>query len=419
MLFILVFAMSDKEPFKLNEKVMAIILAGGQGTRLHPLTLHRCKPAVSFGGRYRLIDIPISNSLNSKIRKIFVISQYFASGLQQHLSATYKNDSFSKGNLEMLCPEETTSGVRWFRGTADAVRQNLKHLDDPNVDYYLILSGDQLYNIDFLEMVEFAKEKDADLVIASLPVDGKEAKRMGLLKINANCHIDDFHEKPQAEEVLEKFLYKEDKYLGSMGIYVFKKEALHRLLEKEGDDFGKNLIPQIITQKKSFAFVYNGYWEDIGTVASFYEANLALIDKKNCLQMDDPWRPIYGEKQHLSNTIIRNTQVDRSIISLGCEIEAKEILHSLIGARTNIGEGSIIHDSIIMGNPGTFEDKLLCIGKKCLIEKTIIDENAQIGDYVELTNKKNQLHYDGDGIFIREGIIIVTSGTKIPDHFVL
>ncbi len=404
---------------ELNEKVMSIVLAGGQGTRLHPLTLHRCKPAVGFGGKYRLIDIPISNSLNSKIHKIFVISQYFASGLQQHLSATYAHDSFSNGNLEMLCPEETAAGIRWFKGTADAVRQNLGHLSDPSIDYYLILSGDQLYNLDLLQMVEFAKKKDADLVVASLPVAEKEAKRMGLLKISSEGLIEDFYEKPQTQELLDKFAFQEKKYLGSMGIYVFKKEALLRMLKSPGDDFGKDLIPAMISERKSFSFIYNGYWEDIGTVASFYEANLALIEQKNCLNMCDPWRPIYAEVQHLPNTIIRGAKVQESIVSLGCMIEAKEITHSLIGPRTTIGKDSIIQDTIIMGSPGSFGEQALCIGKNCHIQRAIIDEHCQIGHHVELTNKKKQMHYDGDGVFIRDGIIIVTSGTKVPDHFVL
>ena len=411
--------MSSGAGLKLNEKVMSIILAGGQGTRLHPLTLHRCKPAVSFGGKYRLIDIPISNSLNSKIHKIRVISQYFASGLQQHLKATYNHDSFSNGNLEMLCPEETSEGIHWFKGTADAVRQNLEHLSDPSVDYYLILSGDQLYTLDLLQMVEFAQKLDADLVIASLPVAEKEAKRMGLLKLGSKGRIDDFYEKPQTQELLNKFSYEKDKYLGSMGIYVFKKEALLNILQQPGDDFGKDLIPMMISKKNSFAYVYDGYWEDIGTVASFYEANLALIEQKNCLNMCDPWHPIYAEVQHLPNTLIKGARIDRSIISLGCNIEAKEITHSLIGPRTNIGKDSIIQDTIIMGNHGSFGESSLAIGKNCLIQKTIIDEHCQIGHNVELTNKKNQLHYDGDGVFIRDGIIIVTSGTKVPDNFIL
>lgn len=405
---------------KLNEKVMTIILAGGQGTRLHPLTLHRCKPAVSFGGRYRLIDIPISNSLNSKINKIFVISQYFASSLQHHLSATYVHNPFNIGNLEMLSPEETPEGVKWFKGTADAVRQNLNHFQDSEIEYYLILSGDQLYNIDLLEMVEFAKKTNADLTIAALPVKEKEAKRMGLLKVREDFHIQDFYEKPQTKELLDKFQMPEkDLYLGSMGIYVFKRDALNRLLKTEGDDFGKDLIPVMLSEGNSFAYLYDGYWEDIGTVSSFYEANLALIDQKNCLNISDPWRPIYAEVQNLPSSLVQNSQIERSLISPGCKIYAKQIVHSMVGSRTHIGEGSVIKDTIIMGNLGSFGDHDLLIGKNCHIEKAIIDEHSEIGNDVQLLNKKNEQHFDGDGIFIRDGIIIVTSGTKVPDGFTL
>lgn len=412
--------MSDSSDSLLQEKVMSIVLAGGQGTRLYPLTLTRCKPAVAFGGKYRLIDIPISNSLNSKIRKIFVISQYFASGLQKHLSATYIHNAISDQNLSMLCPEETSEGIQWFKGTADAIRKNLKYLQDPNVEYYLILSGDQLYNIDLLQMISFAKKTDADLIIASFTVLEKEAKRMGLLKIDESYQILDFYEKPQTSDLLKKFqIPNTESYLGSMGIYVFKKEALIRLLEETGDDFGKELIPLMIQKKNTYAFVYDGYWEDIGTVASFYDANLALIDQKNCLDIRDATRPIYTEAQHLPSSLIKNTVVDRSIISPGCVIHAQEICHSLIGTRTVIGERSILRDTLVIGNLGAHEESVLCIGSDCVIQRAIIDEQSEIGNHVELINKNNLQHYDGDGIFIRDGIIIVTSGTKVPDHFVL
>jgi glucose-1-phosphate adenylyltransferase len=415
--------MSLQEDFPLNEQVTSIILAGGQGTRLHPLTLHRSKPAVSFGGKYRLIDVPISNCLNSQIHRIFVICQHFASGLQQHLMAAYPHSRFRSGNLSTLCPEQTENGMRWFKGTADAVRQNLPTLLSSPGEYFLILSGDQLYNINLIEMIRFAQEKKADLVIASLTVQEREAKRMGLLKINPDHQIIDFFEKPNTPELLKPFEFKaKDKscYLGSMGIYVFKKTALIEVLEKSGDDFGKDLIPFMVKKNKAFSFIYEGYWEDIGTVSSFYEANLALISQKNCLDVEDRWRPIYTEELDLPNAIIKNAKIDRSIISPGCLIEAKEVIHSLIGIRTQIGEGSKIHDSIIIGNQGSFcKTASLTIGKNCTIQKAIIDEEAQIGNEVQLINKKNLTHYDGDGIFIREGIIIVTSGTKIPDQFIL
>ncbi|MES2199681.1 MAG: sugar phosphate nucleotidyltransferase [Chlamydiota bacterium] len=419
--------MSNSDKIQLNKKIASIVLAGGLGTRLHPLTLHRCKPAVCFAGRYRLIDIPISNSLNSQIFQIFVISQYFASNLQKHLSLAYPHGALQKGHLEMLCPEETPQGPNWFLGTADAVRKNIDHINSSNLEYFLILSGDQLYNIDLIKMVEFASERDADLVIAALPVEVKDATRMGLLKISSNHQIVDFIEKPKDPAVLEKFSFcqitREMKscYLGSMGIYVFKKEALLSLLQKEGNDFGKDLIPIQIKQGKSYAFVYDGYWEDIGTIDSYYQANLALINQEKCLDIDDLDRPIYTAVHQLPSPKIVDAKIESSILSQGCVIEAKEIIHSVIGLRTHIGKGTVIKDSVIMGNheDGPLEEACLKIGENCIIEKAIIDEQCKIGNGVTLVNTKSLLHYDGDGVFIREGIIIVASGTKIPDGFIL
>ena len=408
----------------MNEKVASVVLAGGLGTRLYPLTMHRCKPSVCFAGKYRLIDIPISNSLNAQISKIFVISQYFASSLQAHLSAAYPHQSLQKGNLQMLCPEETNEGMNWFLGTADAIRKNKHYIDLENVEYILILSGDQLYNIDLIQMVEFAVEKDADLVVAALPVSVKEATRMGLLKISSDHEIVDFIEKPKDPEILEQFTFCDIRqsmhscYLGSMGIYVFKKKVLFDLLKEKGDDFGKDLIPLQVKRGGSFAFVYDGYWEDIGTIESYYKANLALLEEGSSLKMDDPSRPIYTTFEQIPSSKIVGSSVQNSIIGLGCFIEAKQITRSVIGKKSRIGEGSTIQDSVIMGEHG-IEEGYLCIGKECTIEKTIIDENAVIGDRVSLTNAESLSHYDGDGIFIRDGIIIVASGTKVPDDFAL
>ena len=408
---------------KLNQTVTSVILAGGQGTRLHPLTLHRCKPAVSFGGRYRLIDVPISNSLNSQIQNIFVISQYFASSLQQHLSATYPHHQLAEGNLEMLCPEETEQGgVKWFKGTADAIRQTLPYLLQLPSDYYLILSGDQLYNIDLLNMVQFAQDFQADLVIASIPVQEREAKRMGLLRLRNDQSIVDFFEKPNTPALLQKFQLphpdQPPRYLGSMGIYVFSRKALIELLQHPGDDFGKDLIPLMVQNKKSFAYIYEGYWEDIGTISSFYEANLALVKQENCLDIYNPWRPIYTANFHLPSPLIAHSHIDQSIINPGCVIHAQEISYSLVGMCCQIGLGSILRDSIILGNPGAHHiHSPLVIGKDCVIRKAIIDEEAELGDRVQLINEKNQLHYDGDGIFIRDGIIIVTSKTRLPNDY--
>jgi len=427
----------QKEPL---HKVATIILAGGQGTRLQPLTQTRCKPAVCFGGRYRLIDIPISNSLNAKIERIFIISQYFASSLQQHILETYQLDYFRQTKIQMLCPEETAVRKAWFKGTADAIRQNLEHFEKTPADHFLILSGDQLYNMHLIDMVDFAKKHDADLVIASIPVQEKEAKRMGLLQIDPSCHVRKFYEKPSDPAILKEYelpaafveghpMAHPDKkhYLGSMGIYIFKKEALFALLQEEGDDFGKDLIPKQVKKGKTSAYVYQGYWEDIGTIDSYYHANLALTSRHNCLNIYDESNPIFTHPHNLPSPLFKDTVINNSIISQGAVVEAKEISGSVIGIRIKIKKGTVIRDSILLGSlynepqldPCSLGKDDSSIGENCIIEKAILDEHTSIGNGVQLINKKKLTHYDGDGIFIRDGIIIVTSGTKIPDGFIL
>jgi glucose-1-phosphate adenylyltransferase len=424
---------NTKSEAELADKVTAVVLAGGQGTRLFPLTLTRCKPAVSFGGRYRLIDVPLSNSLHSKINRIFVISQYFASHLNQHIAATYHGDFFPNGSIELLCPEETAEKKVWFEGTADAVRKNLDHLLKTPADYFLILSGDQLYSMDFKKMLEFAMAKDADLVIASLPVEEAEARRMGLLKLDHTMQVAQFVEKPNDPKVLEALelpqsvAKDERKYLGSMGIYIFKRAALIDLLKERGEDFGRHLIPTQVSKGKTYAFVFDGYWEDIGTIASYYHANLALIDHKHCLEIYDESKPIYTRPQNLASPLIKKTLIKDSLISQGAIIEAEEITHSLIGVRAHLKRGSVIRDSIIVGHEWYAPQKhqspplpsQFIIGENCHIEKAIIDEHTYIGNNVQLTNKKGLKTFDSDGIYIRDGIIIVTTGTHIPDNYVL
>ena len=431
---------SKHPPHKeLMSKVASIVLAGGQGTRLYPLTQTRCKPSVCFGGRYRLIDIPISNSLNAHIQRIFVISQYFASSLQQHILETYQLDYFRQSKIQMLCPEETPHRKHMFKGTADAVRQNIEHLEAAPVDYFLILSGDQLYNIDFTEMLNFAKKQDADVIIASIPVEEKEAKRMGLLKIDSNCKVLEFFEKPSDSKLLKQFSLQkeflnghhilhpeEPHYLASMGIYIFKRQALFDLVKEEGDDFGRDLIPIQVKKGKAVSYVYRGYWEDIGTISSYYKANLALTRRENCLDTYDDHNPIFTHPHNLPSPLIQDTLINRSIIGQGAIIHAKEISGSIVGVRIKIDKGSIIRDSILLGtlfnDPHALEESTIsndyAIGKYCLLEKVILDEGASIGDDVQLTNRDKLQKFDGDGIFIRDGIIIVTSGTKVPNGFI-
>jgi len=411
-------------------QVATVILAGGQGSRLQPLTFYHAKPAMSYGGRYRLIDIPISNSINSDFRQIFVIAQYLSDELQHHLQQTYQFDRFNPGSIDILTPQEDGKGSKhWFQGTADAVRKTLPTLLRSSADYFLILSGDQLYNINFQEMVAFAQNMKADLTIASIPVKRTEAERMGLSKIATSGKILEFVEKPTAEKVLEHFaMTPGGDYLGSMGIYVFQRDALIALLEQDQrPDFGFHLIDTAVKNGNTYAFVYNGYWEDIGTIASYYEANLILTQPRKGLDTYDERNPIYTQPTCLPGPKIHATTIIQSIICEGSVIEASEIFHSIIGLRSHIREGTVIRDTVMMGNhlymsphhAGSPLKTDFWVGENCRIEKAIIDEHVQIGNGVQLINGQKLSTYDGDGIFIREGIIIVTAGTKIPDGFIL
>ena len=414
---------------KTDYNVAAIILAGGQGTRLFPLTQFRSKPDVSFGGRYRLINIPISNSINSKVDEIFIISQYFASQLNEHIQQTFLSQPISLQHFHLLHPEETKEGQIWYEGTADAIRKNLNLFEKHPADYFIILSGDQLYSMDLLKMVAFTIETQSEMTVASIKVTKKEAKRMGLLKINPEKTIVDFFEKPTNETVLSKFAMSagkanEDVYLGSMGIYVFERKCLLKLLNSHpGLDFGKDIIPyQIKNGKKSSSYFFEGYWEDIGTIESFYKANLALTQGSSGLNLyDDHW-PIYSQINYFPYSRVETGKLNNTIICEGCIIDALSISHTMIGQRTWIGKEAVIEDSIIMGNPPdeaqhnwTFQTKT--IGDYSVIKGAIIDEYAQVGHNVRLVNDENLERYDGDGIFIRDGVIVVASGKKIPDGY--
>lgn len=422
-----------------DPKIATLILAGGQGTRLFPLTSCRCKPAVHFAGRYRLIDIPISNALNSHFHHIYVIAQYLATGLNQHVLETYNLDHLQGGCIECLTPEETPTHKAWFKGTADAVRKNLRYILKGGYDYFLILSGDQLYRMDLNAMVQFGLERGADLTIASLPVTKENATRMGLLKIDDNYSVTDFVEKPQDPKVLHHYrmpkeavsqTHLKDKpcYLGSMGIYLFKRECLERLLEEdEREDFGKHLIPTQIERGKTCAFVYDGYWEDIGTIGSYYNANLSLATGGVTVDFYNEESPIRSQMTHLPAARIHGTKISDSVICDGSIIKASEISHSLIGLRCQIQKGTVIKDSILIGNqfykaPGNHLLHLppdFTVGENCHIEHAIIDEHVKIGNNVELINRNNLKSYDSDLLYIRDGVIVVPAGVEIPDNFKL
>lgn len=422
------------------KNVATIILGGGQGARLFPLTMSRCKPALCYGGRYRLIDIPISNAIHSGSKNIFIITQFLSSSLHKHILSTYRLGNSSSISIELLAAEEKPQNKTWFQGTADAVRQNLNYFEDTDSDYFLILSGDQLYNMDFNDLLQCAQETNADMVLASLPVNENDAKRMGIMQIDNNNFITAFQEKPQIQSDLQQLSLTKAQlkqlgfdesenlnYLGSMGIYLFKRQTLIDLLTRDPrEDFGKHLIPNIMAQGNTVAYVHHGYWEDIGTIESFYTANMALTRPHppfNCY--DENW-PLFTKPSALPGANILKTQVSRSIFCEGAVIEASEITNSIIGPRTFIKSGTVIHHTYIIGNdfftPPTTNSRLpsqLQIGKNSTIIKAIIDRHVCIGNDVQLVNKKHLLHYDGDNIYIRDGIIIVQNGANIPDGFIL
>lgn len=428
------------------DRVAVIILGGGEGTRLKPLTQARCKPAISFGGRYSLIDVPISHSLTTGLSKIFVIGQYMVYSLQKHLFQTYLYHGISQNQIQLLVPEERNGNKIWYKGTADAVRQNLDYFSEISADYFLILSGDQLYNINFQEMINFGVDVDAGMLIAAQPVKKKDAKRMGLLKIeHGGSRIVDFYEKPQDETLLQRF-FTDDytlqqlgyegnhgrHYLGSMGIYLFKRQALFDLLHADHrEDFGRHLIQTQMRKEDVHAYLYDGYWEDIGTIESYYHANLALTevdaDRKSGLQCYDESSLIMTKRYNLPGAKVSQCTVDSAILCEGSVIEATEITHSVIGIRSVIQQGTVVRNALVLGNdyyerpPLTTGDPHFRpgIGKNCLIEKAIIDENVSIGDNVVLKNRHGHVNYDSaDGlVVVRDGIIVVPRGTTIPSNY--
>jgi glucose-1-phosphate adenylyltransferase len=422
----------DAGRFAINmDRIGCIILGGGQGTRLFPLTTRRCKPAVPFGGRYRLIDIPISNALHAGCEKLFILTQFLSSSLHRHISQSYPNLSTTKGFVEVLGVEQKSTNSGWYQGTADAVRQNLSYLTETPVDYFLILSGDQLYNMNLQEMIAFAFEKDADLVVASLPVEEKEAKRMGLLKLNDSQEVVDFYEKPQDDAILKLFEVPASmkkrvpkNYLGSMGIYLFKKQTLIQLLADDlREDFGKHLIPTAVKQGGVYSYLFDGYWEDIGTVETFFHANLALTAQEPKFQCHLDHAPIYSGAHHLPGPKIKNTRLKETIVCEGSLVSADRVTRSILGPRTIVGEETVIDSSYIMGNdyyahPAELRNPHMpSIGMGCVIKNAIIDTNVFIGNDVEITNREKLTHYDSDLLFIRDGVVVIPHGVRIPNGF--
>ncbi|WP_348663677.1 glucose-1-phosphate adenylyltransferase [Chlamydia vaughanii] len=422
-----------------RDRVGVIVLCGGEGKRLSPLTCWRCKPTVSFGGRYKLIDVPISHAIASGFSKIFVIGQYLTYTLQRHLFKTYFYHGVLQDQIHLLAPEGRDGSQIWYKGTADAIRQNLLYLEDSSLEYFLVLSGDQLYNMDFRKVVDYARASQSDMVIVAQPIQEKDAYRMGVLQIDANANLLDFYEKPQEEEILNHFrLSKNDcqthklnpkhgNFLGNMGIYLFRKESLFQLLlEEHGDDFGKDLIQEQMKRGSVKTFLYDGYWTDIGTIESYYEANIALTQKPHPqvrgLNCYDDRGMIYSKNHHLPGTIVTDSMISSSLLCEGAVIDSSSVSHSVVGIRGVIGKNSVIDHSIIMGNDryDNTNPHALGIGDDCEIHKTIIDENCRIGNGVKLTNLHEHKNYDSpDGkLVVRDGIIIIPRGTRLPDNYI-
>jgi glucose-1-phosphate adenylyltransferase len=415
--------------------VTTVVLCGGQGSRLFPLTLTRCKPAMSYGGRYRLVDFPLSNAINSGCRNIFLLTQFLSNSLHKHVFATYGSGLWPMTSVEVLTSEETPGGRTTFQGTADAVRQTIDTLSNTPGDYILILSGDQIYRMDYRALMHTALETDADVVVASLPISAQEASRMGILQIDDQKTITKFLEKPQTKQLLAPFALSakqiqdhninptdEKKYLGSMGIYLFKKQALIDLLKEDRrEDFGKHLIPHKVTKGSISAHIHQGYWEDIGTISSFYTANILLtLPKPPFNTYNEQW-PLFAQTSHLPGAKIGNTKINQAILCEGVISEAKEISHSILGPRTNVQSGCIIRNTYIMGHDTneTVKNTKYTIGKNTIIDTAIIDKHVTIGSNVKLVNELQIDTYDSDIAYIRDGIIVVPHGTTVPDGYTL
>jgi glucose-1-phosphate adenylyltransferase len=421
--------------------VMGVVLGGGRGQRLYPLTKMRSKPAVPLAGKYRIIDIPISNCLNSGINKIFVLTQFNSASLNRHIVQTYKFDMFSGGFVDILAAEQTPENSSWFQGTADAVRQSIKHIEPyDEIEFVIVLSGDQLYHMDFSAMIHFHRESSADITVAAIPVTAEWATGMGIMKIQPGGRVTVFREKPKPEELrgLSSVTAHSPtdaspprEYLASMGIYVFRKSFLIRLLkESTAIDFGKELIPEAIQKHVVFAHLFDGYWSDIGTIRSFYEANLGLTGLQPHFNFYHPEMPIYTHPRNLPGSRLNNCNIHQSIVAEGCILNGADIKHSVIGVRSRIGGGSTVKNSIIMGND-RFESvqeieenrtrKLpnMGIGNHCTIINAIVDKNARIGENVSIINAHNLQKHEEEHYSICDGIIVVPKGACIPTGTVI
>ncbi len=419
----------------LRNSTLAIIMGGGAGTRLFPLTKDRAKPAVPLAGKYRLVDIPISNCINSGVRQVFVLTQYNSASLNRHIARTYKFDAFGRSFVEVLAAQQTPEGERWYQGTADAVRKNLRYFLEGDHQYFLILSGDQLYRMDIRQVMNQHLASEADLTIATLPVNSQDATSLGIMKTDTSGRIHEFVEKPKDPAVLKALQMPEEtkrelglplteaSYQASMGIYVFNRQALIDSLDNDLMDFGKNIIPEALKKYHVHAYNFQGYWEDIGTIRSFFNANLDLCKLVPQYDFFDSSAPIFTNARFLPATKINGATIREALISDGCIITDAHVETTVVGLRSIIERGTTIRETILMGADyyagadGTDPNRPAPgIGRNCRIERAIIDKNVHIGDNVVITPEGKPEHMDDENFYIRDGIVIIPKGAVIPSN---
>lgn len=424
----------------ISKSVVAVILGGGAGSRLYPLTASRSKPAVPIAGKYRLVDIPISNCINSHINRMFVLTQFNSASLNKHIKNTYHFSAFSTGFVDILAAEQTPDNPGWFQGTADAVRQSLRHISNLEFEYILILSGDQLYQMDFSDMLNNHIKNEADISIATIPVDERDAPEFGILKSNEAGMITSFIEKPKKDILTDwvsdtgpEMQQKGKHYLASMGIYIFSKQVLYKLLNEvhpTATDFGKEIIPNSIVSFKVASYQYEGYWTDIGNIHSFFEANLSLTDDIPPFNLFDNNKTVYSRARMLPPAKISGTTLEKTVIAEGSIINASRIEQSVVGIRSRIGHGTTVVNTYIMGNDyyETIEEMevntkkglpMIGIGERCYIKDAIIDKNCRIGNDVRINGGKHLANTDHSLYSVKDGIIVVKKTAVLPDGFVI
>ena len=419
-----------------SKKVLGIILGGGQGSRLYPLTESRSKPAVPIAGKYRLVDIPISNCINSEIKRMYVLTQFNSASLNRHIKNTYHFSFFSQAFVDVLAAEQTPMSDTWFQGTADAVRQSMHHFLRHDFEYALILSGDQLYQMDYNLMVEQHVKTDSKISIATIPVNAKDATSFGILKSDDQNEVTSFIEKPDASllpewtsEVSEEMNKEGRNYLASMGIYIFNRDVLIDLMKNpDTNDFGKEIIPQSLGKSKITSYQFEGYWTDIGNIESFFEANLGLTDDIPHFDLYDRDKRIYTRARMLPTSKVSGTTLNKSVIAEGCIIHAAKIERSVIGVRSRIGAESTVINTYMMGNDyyETLDEMnrnkisiVMGIGERCFIKNAIIDKNCRIGDDVRINGGHHLKDCETDTYCVREGIVVIKKGATIPKGFVI